>query len=360
MSWDDLVGHRQVLAQFQNSVRRQRLGSSYLFVGPEGIGKLWFAKKLAQALLCQRNTPDQLEICGGCDACRQTASDNHPDVSLIARRSDRSVLTIDQFIGASDDRFATGLCHDMMLKPAPGGRKIGIIDDADLFNQESANALLKLLEEPPPRSLLILIGTSRQAQMRTILSRCQVIPFAPLTLSEVELILNRLPAFELPEGVTAADLAAASGGSVAQARWLAEGNRFAFRREWIQRLAGRDVWREKGLDWISKWVTESAKEKQIQRELLQWLAGVAVEFFRELLAHRHQQVLSVDPWLAKVIARVVSDWPGDNRSICDAIDRTIEFQHHVDSNLTLPNSIEPWLSDLAKLAQGKYLVRQLV
>ncbi len=359
MSWDELVGHRDVLTRFQSSVQRQRLGSSYLFVGADGIGKFWFAKKLAQALLCQNNSPEQLEICGECSACRQVVSDNHPDITVISRRPEKSVLTIDQFIGEADDRFGTGLCHDMMLKPAPGGRKIGIINDADFFHSESANAILKLLEEPPPRSLLILIGTSRQAQIRTILSRCQVIPFAPLSLQQVEQILQRLPAFDLPDGISHADLATASSGSVSQARWLAQADRFAFRRQWIKRLAGRDVWRDKGLDWISKWVVESSKDKQQQRDLLHWIAGLAIEFFRELLAHRNSHVLTTDPWLAANVARTISEWQGDDSLICDAIDRTIEFQHHIDANLSLPNSVEPWLSDLTKFAQGKFVVRQL-
>ena len=66
-----------------------------------------------------------------------------------------------------------GLCHDISLKPYSGRRKVAVIDDADYLNQEGANALLKTLEEPPPKSLLILIGTSEQRQLPTIRSRCR-------------------------------------------------------------------------------------------------------------------------------------------------------------------------------------------
>ena len=74
-----------------------------------------------------------------------------------------------------------GLCHDIALKPFRGGRKIAIIDDADYLNQEGANCLLKTLEEPPEKSVIILIGTSQQRQLPTIRSRCQIVRFAPLS-----------------------------------------------------------------------------------------------------------------------------------------------------------------------------------
>ena len=83
-----------------------------------------------------------------------------------------------------------GLCYDIALKPYSGRRKVAIIDDADYLNKEGANCLLKTLEEPPPKSLLILIGTSEQRQLPTIRSRCQIVRFQPLPEQDVaELLL---------------------------------------------------------------------------------------------------------------------------------------------------------------------------
>src|SRR5207244_631480 len=75
------------------------------------------------------------------------------------------------------------------LKPSRGGKKIGIVEDADDFNEESANCFLKTLEEPPPRSLLILIATGTDRQRPTILSRCQIVRFAALAPAAVRSIL---------------------------------------------------------------------------------------------------------------------------------------------------------------------------
>ncbi len=71
-----------------------------------------------------------------------------------------------------------GLCHDIALKPFMGGRKVAIIDDADDLNEEGANCLLKTLEEPPPHSVLILIGTSAERQLPTIRSRARRFVFS--------------------------------------------------------------------------------------------------------------------------------------------------------------------------------------
>src|SRR5262249_33835338 len=84
------------------------------------------------------------------------------------------------------------LCEHFALKPARGMRKVAILDDADDLNEEAANAFLKTLEEPPPGAVLILIGTSVEVQLQTIVSRCQVVRFDPLSASDVaELLLEQ-------------------------------------------------------------------------------------------------------------------------------------------------------------------------
>src|SRR5581483_1510034 len=102
--------------------------------------------------------------------------------------ADRSSIPLALLIGDDAPRMREGLCHDIALKPFMGGRKVAIIDDADALNEEGANCLLKTLEEPPARSVLILIGTSTDKQLPTIRSRCQIVRFGglePNTIAEI-------------------------------------------------------------------------------------------------------------------------------------------------------------------------------
>src|SRR5262249_16407934 len=122
------------------------------------------------------------------------------------------------------------------LKPFMGGRKIAIIDDADALGDECANALLKTLEEPPPRSVLILIGTSPDKQLPTIRSRCQTIRFGPLETETVARILvsSGLVADEA-EARRAAEF---SAGSIMRAIELADDDLWTFRQALLRSLAG--------------------------------------------------------------------------------------------------------------------------
>ena len=104
----------------------------------------------------------------------------HPDLEIVSKPADKRDIPLAAFIGEDDRRMKEGLCHRIGLKPFMGGRKVAIIDDADFLNPEGANALLKTLEEPPPRSVLILIGTTADKQLPTIRSRSQIIRFRPL------------------------------------------------------------------------------------------------------------------------------------------------------------------------------------
>ena len=169
--WQGILGHDDVAEHFRATLHRGRLASTYLFVGPAGIGKRRFALALAKALLCQNADDLALEPCGRCESCRLFDAGSHPDLDLVGLPKDKSTLPLELFIGDKEHRNQDGLCHRIALRPFLGGRKVAIIDDADRFSQESANCLLKTLEEPPPRSLVILIGTSPSKQLPTIRSR---------------------------------------------------------------------------------------------------------------------------------------------------------------------------------------------
>lgn len=143
------------------AVTSGRTSHAYLFLGAPGSGKLDAAWALAQALVCEHGG------CGSCEACVRVARHTHPDVHYYAPESVTGYL-----IGQTRD-----LIEDVSLAPIRAKTKVYIIDQADRLRADSANALLKTLEEPPAGVTFILLGTSAETILPTIVSRCQCVPF---------------------------------------------------------------------------------------------------------------------------------------------------------------------------------------
>jgi DNA polymerase III subunit delta' len=160
MSWRRVRGHEAIVAAFQRIVAQGKLAHAYFFAGPPGVGKRLFALELARALLCE-GAGGKLEACDRCPACIQVAAGTHPDLFVACRPEEKVELPIEA---------VRELCGNFALKPARGRGKVAIIDDADDLSPAAANCFLKTLEEPPPRSVLLLIGTSPDLQLPTILS----------------------------------------------------------------------------------------------------------------------------------------------------------------------------------------------
>jgi DNA polymerase-3 subunit delta' len=180
MSWERVRGQEAARQQFAAALGRGRLGQAYLLVGPEGVGKRLFSRELAKALLCEK-PPGPLRACDRCPGCAQVEAGSHPDVLSLQTPEGKHELPVDS---------VREFCARFARKPTRGSRKIGVVEDADDFNEESANSFLKTLEEPPPGGLLLLIATDIDRQLPTILSRCQVVRFAPLSEADIAAILE--------------------------------------------------------------------------------------------------------------------------------------------------------------------------
>jgi DNA polymerase-3 subunit delta' len=226
MPWSSILGHDRWIESFRAAQRRGRLAHAYLFVGPDGIGKRLFARELAKALLCE-NPPAEppLTSCGQCPACQLVDADTHPDFFQVGKAEDANELQID-ILRDLNERFG--------LKAGRAHGKVAIVDDADDLNEEAANCFLKTLEEPPPRSLFVLIGTSLDRQLPTIRSRCQTIRFAPLPAQLVTQILEK---DELPDRSLLPRLVRLAEGSPGQARLLGDPELWTFRNRLLAALA---------------------------------------------------------------------------------------------------------------------------
>jgi DNA polymerase-3 subunit delta' len=224
VSWQRVKGHDELIEAFARAVARGRLAHAYLFIGPPGVGKRLFAHELAKTLLCESPYEGRFDACDSCAACHLMDGGTHPDFFALARPADKQEMPID---------VVRRLCDDLAMKPARGGRKIAVLDDADDLNDESANAFLKTLEEPPPRSLLVLIATSADRQLPTIRSRCQVVPFAPLP---EETLIAVLGADAAVDPALAGRLARLSDGSPGLAREFADADLWAYRSQFFRAL----------------------------------------------------------------------------------------------------------------------------
>ncbi|HEU0253087.1 MAG TPA: DNA polymerase III subunit delta' [Pyrinomonadaceae bacterium] len=212
-----LTGNARVKTALKRMLVNDRLPGAMLFTGEEGIGKRLFALEVARALNCR--TPKDNEACGVCPSCNRIGKLNypqredaeewlqiiwtdHPDVGLVV--APKRVLRVEQM---------RQIEKEANFRPFEGKARVFLIDEADKLNDASANALLKVLEEPPRTSHLILI-TSRPAMLLpTILSRCQMIRFSPLTPDEIETHLTK----NKVDGKTARLRARAAGGSMGRA-----------------------------------------------------------------------------------------------------------------------------------------------
>lgn len=166
------------------AVSSGRTAQSYLFVGAPGSGKLDAAWGLAQALLCDRE--EMTGACAACDSCVRVARHTHPDVHYFAPESATGYLIAQ----------VRELLDDVPLAPIRARAKVYIIDRAEQLRANTANALLKTLEEPPEGVTFILLGTSTDVILPTIVSRCQCVPFrmvSPVAATEAVMRATGLP-----------------------------------------------------------------------------------------------------------------------------------------------------------------------
>ena len=346
MTWGDLLGQPDVVEQLRKRFDSGKLYGTFLFVGPQGVGKRTMAMLLAQTLLCKAGRNASFEPCGVCEDCKLFESGTHPDLLIVEKPEDKSFIPLELFIGDEDHRMREGLCHDISMKPFRGGRRVAIVDDADYLNREGANCLLKTLEEPPPKSVMILIGTGAERQLPTIRSRSQVLRFQPLTGDDAVRLIQTLELADNPSD--AARLATMSGGSLERAKRLADPAYAEFRRQLYGRI-------EKGWEGatvaklLQAFIDDAGKEATLRRERLRWAFGFAVDLFRQTLHVLVGGALSDDEELQRFAERTVAAVPGDPEALAAVVDRLLEAIEQVDRNAHPTMLIDASTDDIERL-----------
>ena len=212
ISFEQILGQGSAIESISRAYRLDRLPHGIIFAGPVGVGKATAARALAALFLCEK--PKGLAPCGKCPSCiafhtpsRELSGDaymtnNHPDYHVIYRQLARIER---EDVKAKD--LSAGVIRDFLVAKAAnksvlGVGKVFVIEEADLMNATAQNTLLKTLEEPAGRTLIILLTDMPDSLLATIRSRCQIIRFAALD----EPTVRR----ELEKRGIASDLAAAA------------------------------------------------------------------------------------------------------------------------------------------------------
>ncbi len=232
--FDAIIGQDRILRTLTRLLTRGTLPHALLFIGIEGVGKKTAATAVVMACNCIRTgrgtggdkgLPEPVSMaCGECAACRKISAGSHPDLRQLA--PDGGMIKIDQI---------RELCGFLNMKPHEARTRAVIIADAQTMNPSAANALLKMLEEPPPRTVLILTAVQAADVLPTVVSRCRQFHFAPIPRQDLAALLVRNLGLKPAEADVTAALA---GGSVTRAMAIQSGHGLR-RRAWlIAQLSG--------------------------------------------------------------------------------------------------------------------------
>jgi len=273
MPFRDVTNQHHAILLLRAAVRAARPAHAYLFVGPAGTGRRMLAQAFAQLLNCER--PAGEDACGECRACRRIADGNHPDVRLLDIAHARYLAPVGKEYKGREipiDQIRA-LKQDAYYPPYEGRTKVYIVADAEQLSPGAANSLLKVLEEPPPNVMIILIAEATTPLPPTVISRCQFVRCTLVPTAEIEkaLVARRAVA---PE--QARYLAALSGGRVGRALAWAESPEVLERRDrFLDRLIRMET-----ADPLAR--LDAAEELAKEKDALGELVEVAALWYRDL------------------------------------------------------------------------------
>jgi DNA polymerase III delta' subunit len=264
-TWNDILGQSAAVETLRRAWRADRLPHGMIFAGPVGVGKATVARSLSTLFLCERPAADT--PCGRCDSCVAMSANAHPDFHVVykelIRYHDKTGKS--KGIDLSIDVIRAEVVEKASRKPALNRGKVFVIEQADLMTSAAQNSLLKTLEEPAGRTLVMLVTDSAGQLLPTIRSRCQTIHFG---LLPVDLVRDELHRRGI-DPATAETAAVDTGGSLGVAlRWIGDGviERTAeLTRQLDDLAAGRSA------DGLAEWfksAADSYAEKALERDEL--------------------------------------------------------------------------------------------
>ncbi len=334
-TFSDILDHDEPITWLRDAWRSGRLPHGLVFAGPVGVGKATAARALATLFLCEAPTKD--EPCGKCESCRAMASDVHPDFHVVYRQLVRLEKGESKARDLSIDVIRQHLIAPANLKANRNHGKVFLVEEADLMNTSAQNALLKTLEEPAARTLIVLLTDQPNALLPTIRSRTQLVRFG---LLDEELVQRELAKRGIDQAA-AADAALFTEGSLGVAlRWLEDGV-VARARQLVDQLDA--VAAVKGSGDLQEWLKKSAEafaEKALARDKLaskdQATREGLATYLRIASNHFRRQLGELQS--------------GDDvERACAGIDAAVQSEQYLDANVNVPLVIQQFVSKLGML-----------
>lgn len=225
-----LIGNAKIKQSVLNFIKEKRLPHAILIEGDAGTGRHTLADFIATAAVCENdNAP-----CGECKACLMAASQNHPDISVTAPEENKKNIAVAQI---------RALKSETNVKPHQAKRRVFIIDFADTLNEQSQNALLKVLEEPPGPAMFILIAETKASLLETIISRCVCLT---LSTPEKNIALEYLSERKKSSKEDIEAALEATGNNIGRALLLLSGKKnsklSADAKEFLKHMLERNLW----------------------------------------------------------------------------------------------------------------------
>jgi DNA polymerase III delta' subunit len=324
ITFADILDQTAALEALRGAYLSNRLPHGLVFAGPAGVGKGTTAAALAGLFLCER--PDTTNPCGACEGCRVFDAGNHPDYHVVYRQLARLEKPKAVARDVSVDVIRAFLVEPASRKSVMGRGKVFVIEEAETMSPAAQNALLKTLEEPAGRALIVLITENANALLPTIRSRCQVVRFASLS---PELVRRELEKRGISK-TDAADAATLTNGSLGVAlRWLEDGV-VAQARDLVRHVdalvasghapVDLEDWFKRAADaYAAKQIErdELTSKDQATREGLSLYLGIAANRFRAALAS------------------AAADDAEQLERTCAAIDAIVAAETNLDANVNV-------------------------
>ncbi len=323
-TFDEIQGQSKAIDAIRRAFLADRLPHGLIFAGPTGVGKATTAAVLGKLFLCERPIGDI--SCGKCESCRVFNAGNHPDYHVITKELIRyhDKTGKSKGIELSIHVLRPELIEPANRKPMMGRGKVFVVEQGELMNAQAQNSILKTLEEPAGRTIIILLTDQPSAMLQTIRSRCQMFQFAPLELPMVLIELQKRGV----DKATAMDAARFAEGSLGLAlKWIEDGV-IEPARELMNQLQAlsRGQLPENLPAWF-KSAAEAYAEKQLERdelaskdqanrEGLNLFLRVAAGHFRERLAGGADD--------------------SEVEKACAAIDAIVRAEKYLDANVNVP------------------------